>query len=86
MVDRPIEIRERRLQELFDSRGLPRGDVVFTGEPESNGGGLNLLRIARNNAQALASIYTADAAPALNCVRAVLDMLHPINEESPILR
>lgn len=85
-VDRSIEIRERHLQELFDSRGLPRGDVVFTGEPENNGGGLNLVRIARNNAQALASIYTPAAGPALNCVRAVLDMLHPINEASPILR
>jgi hypothetical protein len=80
-VDRSIAIRERHLQQLFDSRGLPRGDVVFTGEPEHNGSGLNLVRIARNNAQALASIYTPAAGPALNCVRAVLDMLHPINEE-----
>lgn len=85
-VEKSIEYRERHLQELFDSRGLPRGDVVFTGEPESNGGGLNLIRVARSNAQALASIYTPSAGPALNCVRAILDMLHPINEESPILR
>ena len=85
-IEKSIEYRERHLQELFDGRGLPRGDVVFTGEPEGNGGGLNLIRIARNNAQALASIYTPSAGPALNCVRAILDMLHPINEESPILR
>lgn len=86
-VDKAIEYRERRLQQLFDSRGLPRGEVVFNGGPEgAERSRLNLVRIARQNAQALASLYTADAGPALNCVRAILDMLHPINEMSPILR
>lgn len=95
-VDRPIEHRERRLQQLFESRGLPRGEVVFStgvdadfspqGEPLPHKSGLNLLRFARQNAQSLASLYTANAGPAVNCVQAILGMLHPVNEESPILR
>jgi hypothetical protein len=92
-VNKPIERREQRLQKLFWEKGLPRGSVVFSfGDAVDDAQGvkavqrrftLDPVRIVMQTMQGLASLYTADAAPAVNCVYAILEMLHPVEVEAP---
>jgi hypothetical protein len=88
-LDQSIEKRERRLQNLFHERGLPQGVVVFS---EAVKGGqmqkvrrtmFDPVRLVMQTLQGIASLYTADAAPAVNCVYAILEMLHPAEAPAP---
>lgn len=88
-LDQSIDKREQRLQKLFHERGLPQGVIVFS---EVVKGGqmqkvrrtmFDPVRLVMQTLQGIASLYTADAAPAVNCVYAILEMLHPAEVPAP---
>jgi len=92
-LDQPIEKRERHLQKLFHERGLPQGsvlrsvaDAVHDGQVHKSQARRVLfdpIRLVMQTLQGLASLYTTDAAPAVNCVYAILEMLHPAEAPAP---
>jgi hypothetical protein len=92
-LDQSVEQREQQLQKLFHKQGLPAGPVVFgfadaveDGQPVKGNLRRVLIdpvRIVMQTLQGLAALYTAEAAPAINCVYAILEMLHPGEVEAP---
>ncbi|MCC7510435.1 MAG: hypothetical protein IT464_13825 [Planctomycetes bacterium] len=92
-LDKSIEHRERHLQKLFHERGLPTGsvlnsvaDAVHDGQVIKGNARRNWfdpVRIVMQTLQGLASLYTTDAAPAVNCVYAILELLHPAEVPTP---
>ena len=92
-LDKSIEQRERHLQQLFYERGLPKGsvlnsvaDAVHDGQVvkgQSRRSIFDPVRLVMQTLQGLASLYTTDAAPAVNCVYAILEMLHPAETPAP---
>jgi hypothetical protein len=84
-LDKSIEHRERHLQKLFHERGLPQGLVVFSEAvtQKARRTMFDPVRLVMQTLQGIASLYTADAAPAVNCVYAILEMLHPAEVPAP---
>lgn len=90
-VSQSIEKREQKLQRLFWQKGLPTGaviesisDAVDRGHVDKGRrGGFDLVRFVMQTVEGLTSLYTTDAAPAVNCVCAILDMLHPAEVQPP---
>jgi hypothetical protein len=92
-LDKRLEEREQHLQRLFHDRGLPKGSVVFgfvdavddaqAIKGVARGVSFDPVRLVMQTFQGIASLYTADAAPAVNCVYAILEMLHPAEVQPP---
>lgn len=90
-VSQSIEKREQKLQRLFWQKGLPQGaviesiaDAVDRGHvTKGRRGGFDLVRFVMQTVEGLTSLYTTDAAPAVNCVCAILEMLHPAEVQPP---
>ncbi len=92
-VGNAIDQREKQLQKLFHDKGLPRGAVVFsfadavddshTIKGEWRRRLFDPVRIVMQTLTGLAALYTADSAPAVNCVYAILEMLHPAEVQAP---
>lgn len=92
-LDKTIEQRERHLQKLFHERGLPKGSVLYSVADAVHDGSvvksqtrrllLDPVRLVMQTLQGITSLYTTDAAPAVNCVYAILEMLHPAEVPTP---
>lgn len=92
-LEKSIEQRERHLQKLFHERGLPKGSVLYSVADAVHDGSVvksqtrrilfDPVRLVMQTLQGLTSLYTTDAAPAVNCVYAILEMLHPAEAQAP---
>lgn len=92
-LDKSIEQRERHLHKLFHERGLPKGSVLYSVADAVHDGQVvktatrrflfDPVRLVMQTLNGLASLYTTDAAPAVNCVYAILEMLHPAEVQTP---
>ncbi|MBX3458712.1 MAG: hypothetical protein KF696_01960 [Planctomycetes bacterium] len=91
-LDKSIEQREKHLQKLFHEKGLPQGSVISSVADAVHDGQVvkaarrpwfDPVRLVMQTLQGLASLYTTDAAPAVNCVYAILEMLHPTEVQAP---
>ena len=92
-LDKSLEQRERYLQRLFHERGLPKGSVLYSvadavhdGEVVKGGTRRSVfdpVRLVMQTLNGLASLYTTAAAPAVNCVYAILELLHPAEVPTP---
>ena len=92
-LDKTIEQREQHLQKLFHERGLPKGSVLYSVADAVHDGSVvksqtrrilfDPVRLVMQTLQGITSLYTTDAAPAVNCVYAILEMLHPAEVQTP---
>lgn len=92
-LDKSLEQREQYLQRLFHERGLPKGsvlysvaDVVHDGEVvkgQTRRSVFDPVKLVMQTLNGLASLYTTAAAPAVNCVYAILELLHPAEAPTP---